>query len=793
MKIILFLLITHFSFFIGLAQRYTISGYISDIKTGEKLIAASVYDTISKKGAITNNYGFYSLTLAEGKVALIVSYVGYSLKVESFELKSNITKNISLNPTIELNEIEVVAERETKHVESSQMSITQIPIQTIKSLPVFFSEADILKTIQLLPGVQSGGEGTSGLYVRGGGPDQNLILLDGVPVYNCDHLFGFFSVFNSDAIQNITLIKGGFPARFGGRLSSVLDIRMKEGNLNEYHGNFSIGLISSKFMLEGPLIKKKSSFVVSARRTYIDILAQPIIRSINDGTSGGYYFYDVNTKLNYIFSNTNRLFLSIYWGNDRAYSKDKDQYIDQGISYENKEKAWLGWGNMITAIRWNHLFTPKLFCNVTATFSRYRFQVGMESNTKQNNNGIISNSSYAYKYFSGIYDFASKIDFDYHPSPNHNIIFGVSEIYHTFSPGVNVFKGEENNDPSSKIDTSFGNSNIYANEIALFIEDDININALLKANIGVHQSMFLVRDKFYSNTQPRLSIRYLMHEKWSIKAAYTQMNQYINLLSNSGIGLPTDLWLPSTDRIKPQASQQWAFGIFNLPAKGFEASIEGYYKTMKNLIEYKEGATFFSTGQSWEDKIEMGNGWAYGTEFFIKKTKGKTTGWIGYTLAWSWRKFDNLNFGKTFPYRYDRRHDISIAITQSISEKFDIGAVWIYGTGNAVSLPIEQYPTLEYPNTAQNYYYDYYQNNNVQYYDGRNGFRMPAYHRLDLSFNMHKKLKKAKRTWTIGIYNVYNRKNPYYLYFGYDDHNKKRLTQISLFPMLPSFSYSLTF
>jgi len=793
MKISLFVIAFSFLINFTLAQRFTISGYVSDVKTGEKLISASVYDTISKKGAITNNYGFYSLTLPEGNVALIVSYVGYSPKAELFDLNSNTTKNIALHPTIELKEVEVVAERETKHVESSQMSITQIPIHTIKSLPVFFSEADILKTIQLLPGVQSGGEGTSGLYVRGGGPDQNLILLDGVPVYNCDHLFGFFSVFNSDAIQNITLIKGGFPARYGGRLSSVLDIRMKEGNLNEFHGTFSLGLISSKFMLEGPLAKNKSSFVVSARRTYIDILAQPIIRSMGNGTSGGYYFYDINSKFNYIFSDTNRLFLSIYWGNDKAYSKYKDKYIDQGTSYENKEKASLGWGNMITAIRWNHLFNPKLFSNVTATFSRYRFQVGLESNNQQNDNGTISNSEYAYKYFSGIYDFAGKIDFDYHPSPNHNIIFGVSEIYHTFSPGVNVFKGEQNNDPSTKIDTSFGNSNIYANEIALFFEDDININALFKANIGIHQSMFLVRNKFYSNTQPRLSLRYLMHENWSLKAAYTQMNQYINLLSNSGIGLPTDLWLPSTDRIKPQASQQWALGVFNVPAKGYEASVELYYKTMKNLIEYKEGATFFSEGESWEDKIEMGNGRAYGAEFFIKKTKGKTTGWIGYTLAWSWRKFENLNFGKAFPYRYDRRHDISIAITHTIDEQFDIGAVWVYGTGNAVSLPIEQYPMLEFPSMPQNNYYTEYDYNNVQYYDGRNGFRMPAYHRLDLSFNMHKKLKKATRTWSIGIYNVYNRKNPYYLYFGYDDQGRKRLTQISLFPIIPSFSYSLTF
>lgn len=770
------------------SQRHTISGYVRDQKSGEKLIYASIYDTISKKGVIANEYGFYSITLPAGKVHLIVSYVGYSLMSESFILNANVSKNFLMNPTIELKEIEVVAERETKHVESSQMSVTQIPVQTIKSLPVFFSEIDILKTIQLLPGVQSGGEGTSGLYVRGGGPDQNLILLDGVPVYNCDHLFGFFSIFNADAVQNVTLIKGGFPARYGGRLSSVLDIRMKEGNLNEYNGSFSIGLISSKFTYEGPILKNKSSFIISARRTYIDALAQPIIHSISDGNSGGYYFYDFNAKVNYILSDTNRIYLSVYAGNDKAYMKYKDKYTYDNIKYEMNDKASLSWGNIITAIRWNHLFNPKLFSNITTTFSRYRFNVGMNTKQKETENSIVRQSEFYYNYFSGIHDWSTKIDLDYRPSPNHAILFGGMYIFHTFSPGINVFKVTSNEDADANIDTTFGNTNIYAHEWSFFAEDDIKISSLLKANIGIHQSIFYVKGHTYANMQPRLSLRYLFHEKWSVKGAYSQMNQYIHLLSNSGIGLPTDLWLPTTRKIKPQSSQQWAAGIFHTPFTGIETSIEGYYKIMRNLIEYKEGSSFFEQGGSWEDKVELGKGWAYGAEFFVKKSKGKTTGWIGYTLSWSWRQFENINFGKKFPYKYDRRHDISIACTHKFNDSYDLGLVWVYGTGNAVSLPIEQYPMQDLYNSffiGTDYFLDYY--------DGRNGFRMPSYHRIDISFNMHKKLKKAQRTWTIALYNAYNRKNPYYLFFSHDDNNRKRLTQISLFPIIPSFSYTLNF
>ena len=666
------------------------------------------------------------------------------------------------------------------------MSLSEIPINTIKSLPVIFGEVDVLKTIQLLPGVQSGSEGTSGLYVRGGGPDQNLILLDGVPVYNADHLFGFFSVFNADAIQTVSLIKGGFPARYGGRLSSVIDIRMKEGNNKEVHGEGSVGLISTKFTIEGPILKEKSSFIISVRRTYIDILAQPLIKSFSDGVSAGYYFYDINAKVNYIFSDTDRVFLSVYTGRDKAYSKLKDNYTDNSISYENTQKAALLWGNITSALRWNHMINRKLFSNLTLTFSRYRFEVGQNSNSKETNNGTTTEKNYEFTYFSGINDLTAKIDFDYHPNPNHSIIFGISETYHTFSPGINVFKVDDGSN-SSNIDTSFGNSNIYANEISLFAEDDIRITDRLKANIGLHLCGFYVKESFYKSIQPRVSARYLVNEKLSIKTAFSQMNQNLHLLTNSGIGLPTDLWLPATNNIKPQISYQFAAGVFYDLIKGYEFSIEGFYKTMSNLIEYKEGVDFFGSFDSWENKVEVGKGWAYGSEFLIRKTKGKTTGWIGYTLAWSNRQFDNLNFGKKFSYRYDRRHDIAVAITHNFTEEVDVGLTWVYGTGNALSLPIEKYPSVN--NNFQQYFYS----SEIQYYDGRNGFRTPAYHRLDVGINLHKKKKWGVRTWSFGIYNLYNRKNPFYIYFNSDNNGHNRLTQISLFPIIPSFSYSFKF
>jgi len=698
-------------------NKYTISGYIEDAQTGEMLINANVYDANTYQGSITNVYGFFSLTLPEGSVKLTVSYVGYQLYQQEILLTGNVNLSVKLEPNIQLEEVTVVGQSVIENVRSTQMSAVEVPMKEVRNLPVLLGEVDILKTIQLLPGVQSGNEGTSGIYVRGGAPDQNLILLDGVPVYNVNHLFGFFSVFNADAINNITLVKGGFPARYGGRLSSVLDIRMKEGNTKELKGTGSVGIISSKLSLEGPIIKDKTSFIVSGRRTYIDILMMPLVKALSDGVTAGYYFYDLNGKINHKFSEKSRLYLSAYFGRDKAYTKfgDKSIYMDE--YYESKIKFNLGWGNFTSALRWNYVFNDKLFSNTTVTYSRYKFFTNFDWTENSKFENERTSSSWFYEYFSGIDDVAAKIDFDYYPNTDHAIKFGVNNTYHTFKPGVNVFEIEAGGLPS--IDTTFGNRNIYGNETYAYIEDDFKIGSLFKTNIGLHFSTFNVNNTNYYSLQPRISARYMLSEKMSVKASYAEMTQFILLLSSSTIGLPTDLWLPTTDKIKPLESYQYAVGLSYALNNIWNISLEGYYKQMDNLIEYKEGETFFGAGKDWQKMVEVGSGNSYGAELFVQKNIGKLTGWVGYTLSWSNRKFENLNFGNEYPYHYDRRHDIAIVLTYQVDEEFDIGATWVYGTGNAVTLALEKYPSVNDINDGLTDYYDDY--NTIEYYEERNG------------------------------------------------------------------------
>ncbi len=782
------LLLVLFTLLLGVAaigQKYTISGFVEDKNTGERLLNANVYNPTSYQGVITNNYGFYSLTLPGGAVQVTYSFVGYNTQTIQLELLRDTVITINLDPVLSLEEIVISAQKAKSAVRSTQISMTELNTKEIKSIPVLFGEVDVLKALQLLPGVQSGNEGTSGIYVRGGGPDQNLILLDGVPVYNANHLFGFFSVFNPDAIQSVKLIKGGFPARYGGRLSSVLDIRMKDGNNKKFSAEGSVGIISSKLTVEGPIWKDKTSFIVSGRRTYIDVLAQPFIQWNNrrndlGNSTGGYYFYDATAKINHRFSDRSRLFLSAYLGQDKAYLKMKDT----GQQYEFKDNFNLGWGNLTTALRWNYVITPKLFSNTTLTFSRYNFVTAMEMEETEQDT---LRQHFEFSYDSGIEDIAGKIDFDYLPNPNHSIKFGYNHIYHRFSPGVTVFQ-MENDEMVNPVDTTFGNEDIFAHEMEFYAEDDWQLGTRFKANFGIHASAFQVQDSTYYSLQPRVSARFLINESLSIKAAYSHMSQYIHLLTNSTIGLPTDLWVPSTALIKPQKSVQYAMGMVYEVVEGIEISLEGYYKTMDNLIEYKEGSSFFSVDGSWEDKLEFGRGNAYGMEFLARKQMGKTSGWIGYTLSWANRQFDNISFGEWFPYRYDRRHDISIVLNQQITDGINLGVTWVYGTGNAVTLPLEKYGGLS------SFWYDKIYFDQIDHFDQRNNYRMPAYHRLDIGVNFNKDTKWGHRTWSVGVYNAYNRKNPFFLNFDTEYNpngtNSSVLKQYSLFPIIPSISYS---
>lgn len=796
------------------AQNITISGYIENADNGERFINATVFNAKNTRyGTVTNAYGFYSLTLPAGEVTLTASYVGF----ESFATELNLSKdtviNITLLSSTDLDAVIVTADG--NQVQSSQMSTVDVPVSTIRKMPVLLGEVDVLKTIQMLPGVQSGTEGTSGIYVRGGGPDQNLILLDGVPVYNVNHLFGFFSVFNGYAINDISLVKGGFPARYGGRLSSVVDIRMKEGNMNKFSGEVSVGVIASKFTLEGPIQKGKTSFIISGRRTYLDVLTAPVIKLVSavatlDGSSfyGGYYFFDLNAKINHKFSDKDRIYLSGYFGKDKAYANFSSSWSED----YSKTDFDLHWGNATAAFRWNHIFGPKLFANTTVTYSNYQFVTDIQEEFRYSWLGAATKEEWKMKYTSGIEDVAAKIDFDYSPNSFNKIKFGVTGIYHTFKPGISALKFSSA-ESAIAVDTSYGNKDISGYELGAYVEDDFRIGNRLKFNIGLRGTALQMPDTIFYSVEPRVSMRVLINDDFSFKASYAQMSQYLHFLTNSSVGLPTDLWLPATRLVPPEHSTQYAAGIaVNLP-NNLEFSIEGFYKDMDGLIEYKEGESFFSSinddeneGEIWENKVEIGEGWSYGGEIFLQKKSGKWNGWIGYTLSWSNRQFPEISFGNVFPYRYDRRHDLGIVFLYKINDKIDVGATWVYGTGIAVTLAQQRYLPINMVENKINRqlnsdeYYYYYDAISVEYYGNRNNFRLPAYHRLDLGINFTKEIKIGVRTWSISVYNAYNRKNAFFVDFngvflgaGGNSEFKRELFKYSLFPMIPTVTYSLKF
>jgi hypothetical protein len=757
--------------------KYTLSGYIKEKGSGELLVGANVYIPALETGTTSNTYGFYSITLPEDSLEVLFTFVGYQPRAYKLLLNQDIQLDVEIASSVALQGVEVVASRQGKISESSRMSVIEIPIQQIKDIPALLGEKDALKVIQLMPGVQSGSEGNSGLYVRGGGPDQNLIILDDAPVYNAYHLFGFFSVFNGDALKSIELTKGGFPARYGGRLSSVLDMNMKEGNKEKLTGEVGIGVISSRFTLEGPIKKNTSSFLVSARRTYIDALARPFM---SKEERVGYYFYDINTKVNYDFGPKNKVYLSGYFGRDQA-----------SASYDaGDEKFRLFWGNMTGTARWNHLFNEKLFSNTSLIASNYNFKVEEESSFDDDN--------YLLSYSSGIRDLAVKFDLDYRPSPKHTIRSGMMSTYHRFRPSAVVVKDESASINRNK------NTVIESFESGLYFEDDIRIGPRFKVNAGVRLSHFYNNNRNYLRPEPRISGRYLLADDLALKASYASMNQYIHLLTQTGVGLPTDLWVPSTAKVPPQKSRQVATGLAkDLTKQNVTVSLEGYYKKSEDIIAYKEGASFLSIDEvdganevNWENNVTSGQGWSYGLELLVQKKIGRYTGWVGYTLSYTQLQFDSINFGKKYYARYDRRHDIAVVNIFKLKEnketqkKVTLSATWVYGTGNSITLPHSQFSAAPHHvgSTVNGS-----SGNTVNDYGERNGFRMAPYHRLDLGIQFHKRIRKGERTFELSFYNLYNRKNPFFYYVDENAKGDNVLKQISLFPVLPSISYTLKF
>lgn len=754
------------------SNQYVVSGYVRDSLSNESLISATVYDTISKKGVISNAYGYYSIILPEGNVNLRFSYAGYNYTFCDFYLKSDTMINVSLSSETKLNEVVVVGNTKGLGAEGSQMSSISISKQILQNVPGLAGEVDVIKTIQLLPGVQSGSEGSTGMYVRGGGPDENLILLDGVPLYNVNHLGGLFSVFNADAIKDVTLYKGNFPARFGSRLSSVVDVRQNDGNAKSYHGTVSVGLLSTKLNVEGPIFKEKTSFNISARRTYFDLLLQPLIALMNsDGSTNlaGYYFYDLNARLSHKFSDFDRLTFSFYSGDDVAYYNFR--YKEQ--SYAEKQKFGMKWGNIVTSLNWSHVYNSKLFSDLMVSYTRYRFKLNMGWNYTEKETSDYSESM-GMSFSSNIDDVTAQYNFDYKPHQNHNIKFGANYIFHIFRPSVVSYNYDYMEFP---LDTAINSQQIYTHETALYIEDTWDIHRIFKLNYGLRGAMYFTHHKCYPSLEPRVGMRLLFLKDFSFKASYSYMSQYVHLLSSSNLTLPTDLWVPVTDKIPAMRSWQVAGGLFYDLLNQVHFSLEAYYKLMNNIIEYKDGASYMLSPEGWEEKIVVGKGWSYGVEFMAQRNVGKISGWIAYTWSRSQRLFDRdgmtLNYGKPFFAKYDRRHDLSVVLIYKPTKKIDLSATFIYSTGNRGSLSTQIAP------------------DGTPLYDERNNFVLPDYHRLDLGVNFHfarKKQRKGEHVLNISCYNVYNHKNPYMVYV-----DGTSLIGVALFPIIPSISYTFKF
>jgi hypothetical protein len=761
--------------------KFTINGYVKDSLSGESVVGANI--AVNGRSVASNQYGFYSITVDSGQYDLVVTHVSFLTYSLPVVLNQNLQQNIFLVPrSAALNEVVVFSRRRDVNVRNAQMGQIDLSMNQIRNVPALLGEVDILKAIQLLPGVRNAGEGNAGFYVRGGGPDQNLIMLDDAVVYNTGHLFGFFSVFNSDAIKNTSLIKGGMPAQYGGRLSSVLDVQMKDGNSNQFITEGGIGLIASRFSVQGPVVKDKASFIVSARRTYIDALVKPFVKKESNFYGSGYYFYDLNAKINYRFSEKDRLFISGYFG------RDVFTFNNAKLSFN----ANIPWGNATGTVRWNHVFNRKLFANTTLVYNDYKFTFGA------------AQQDFEIKLASGIKDGTAKMDFDYYPTGSHKIKFGGLLTYHKFVP--NVTSGQQD----TVVFTPSNASEKRAVETALYIQDDWDVSEKLKLNYGLRWSHFtqvgpytryvvdgnqnkldstvyggLDPVKTYGGFEPRLTARYSLNQTASLKASVTRNLQYIHLVSNAGTTLPTDLWVPSTFRVQPQKSWQYAAGYFqNFRDNQYETSVELYYKDMQNQIEYREGYTPSLLDP--EEEFVFGKGWSYGAEFFVNKTRGRLTGWVGYTLSWTWRQFPQLNDGMKYPAKYDRRHDLSVVATYEKSKKWKFGAVFVYATGNATSLPQR-----------------FYVINGVltQEYSRINQYRLAAYHRLDLSATYTPTPKPGKRLqsyWVFSIYNAYSRANPYFIYFSqegspYNGSLQVQAKQVSLFPILPSVTWNFRF
>ncbi len=751
-------------------QKYTISGTVKDSTNGEDIYGAIIkVKELENVGTKTNAYGFYSITLDQGTYTLIYRSTGFETQEMPVVLNEDQSINIELTvpkDVLLIEEVVISAEKENDNITSAEMNITKFDPKDIETIPVIFGEKDIMKTLQLTPGVKGAGEGNAGFFVRGGGADQNLILLDEAPVYNASHLLGFFSVFNSDAIKDVSLFKSGIPAEYGGRASSVMDVKMRDGNLKKFGMSGGIGLISSRLTLEAPLVKDKGSFILSGRRSYADLFLKasndPDIRNTT------LYFYDLNAKGNYRISDKDRIFLSGYFGRDNFGFSDIFGF---------------NWGNATGTVRWNHVINDKIFSNTSFVYSNFDYEFSVGS----------GDEGFGVK--SSIQDFNLKQDFSYFINTSNTMKFGVNAIHHTFRPGA--LTGDNDSFNEVILDPRYGL------ELGAYIQNEQKLGARFSMMYGLRYSGFnlmgegksyefdekgnttainehdkLESIQYYQGFEPRFSMSYILSETNSIKLGYKRNYQYLNQLSNSTTSSPTDVWVPSSNIVKPQIADQIAIGYYqNLKENMFKTSVEVYYKNLQNQIDYRTGAQTVLNNEV-EGELVFGRGFAYGAEFLVEKKKGKLTGWISYTLSRSLRQFDDIDEGSIFPARQDRIHDIAVVLMYKLNEKLSLATSWVYYTGDAVTFPSGKYEV----------------NGEVlPYYTERNGYRMPDYHRIDLGLTWYLKDKnKFTHNLNFSVYNGYARENAFTITFGpdEDDPSKTVATQTALFKIVPSITYN---
>lgn len=780
-------------------RKYTINGFLYDAASGEPLIGATIWDKRAGKGTESNAYGFFSLTLTAGEVALQFSYLGYEFRDTSFLLNRDTGLSIYLNGSVTLKE--VVVRAPVGGAVASAVKTAPVEIADVEVLPALGGESDVVRTLQLMPGVQTGADGAEGLHVRGGAQGHNLVLIDGVPVYNYGHAAGIFSVFNTTAVRSMRFIKGGFPARYGGRLASVLDVRTKEGNTRTFQGQADIGLLSTRLTLEGPLVRDKSAFFISGRTSHINRYLRPLSRSFKEeqGEQGEtlFQFDDLNAKVHYAISQKDKLFLSFYKGRDhfknQGFLPKRLSIFDERLPglvffrYDRSYEDAFDWGNTIGSLRWNRVFGKKLFVNTTATFSRLDVNIGYknaDSLLLLEPRILLGRSVNVGEYTSGIEERGLRFDADFVPSPGHYWRFGAGLATRNFRPGALVY--DERTEGGG---ANLSNDPSRAGEFTLYIEDEFRIGKALMFNAGFHFVNWKVKTRNHTSLQPRLSLQWQVGENIRLRAAHSSMAQFLHLLTNSDIGLPTDLWVPSTDKIAPERALQNEIGADFSLAKGLALELDVYHKRMRDLPAFTEGASILN---DWEQNVTIGEGQAYGVEALLQYRSESSTAWISYGLARSERRFDRINLGRVFPFKYDRRHDLKIAAARKLRPWLSLSANWVFSSGFAYSLPLTEF-TFQIPGQPGPPVI-------VQDFGAKNRYRMPWHHRLDLNAQCLLRSRRLQHTVNIGVYNAYNRRNPLYYNIRTQIDNvdnqlqqTKSFVQVWLLPALPSLSYSLKF